>query len=49
MAPVIIDLPQVVNAAGNSAAFAMLERNVNDSRATLGRDPPAPQPERQVG
>src|ERR1700733_1273564 len=34
--PVIIDLPQVVNAAGNNAAFAMLERDVNNSRATLG-------------
>jgi RIO kinase 1 len=35
--PVIIDLPQVVDAAGNNAAFAMLERDVNNIRATLGR------------
>ena len=28
--PVIIDLPQAVNAAGNNAAFAMLERDVNN-------------------
>ncbi len=35
--PVIIDLPQVVNASGNNAAFAMLERDVNNIRATLGR------------
>jgi RIO kinase 1 len=34
--PVIIDLPQVVNAAGNNAAFALLERDVNNLRATLG-------------
>ena len=39
-APVIIDLPQVVNAAGNNAAFAMLERDVNNIRATLGRFAP---------
>jgi RIO kinase 1 len=38
--PVIIDLPQVVNAAGNNAAFAMLERDVNNIRATLGRFAP---------
>jgi RIO kinase 1 len=38
--PVIIDLPQVVNAAGNNAAFAMLERDVNNLRATLGRFAP---------
>ena len=30
--PVIIDLPQVVNAAGNNAARAMLERDVNNLR-----------------
>jgi RIO kinase 1 len=35
--PVIIDLPQVVNAAGNNAALAMLERDVNNLRSTLGR------------
>jgi RIO kinase 1 len=34
--PVIIDLPQVVNAAGNNNAFAMLERDVNNIRNTLG-------------
>lgn len=38
--PVIIDLPQVVNAAGNNGAFAMLERDVNNIRATLGRFAP---------
>jgi RIO kinase 1 len=38
--PVIIDLPQVVNAAGNNAAFAMLERDVNNLRSTLGRFAP---------
>ena len=38
--PVIIDLPQVVNAAGNNAAFAMLERDVNNLRGTLGRFAP---------
>ncbi len=34
--PVIIDLPQAVNAAGNNGAFAMLERDVNNIRGTLG-------------
>lgn len=38
--PVIIDLPQVVNAAGNNGAFAMLERDVNNIRDTLGRFAP---------
>jgi RIO kinase 1 len=38
--PVIIDLPQVVNAAGNNGAFAMLERDVNNIRTTLGRFAP---------
>jgi len=38
--PVIIDLPQVVNAAGNNAAFAMLQRDVNNIRSTLGRFAP---------
>jgi RIO kinase 1 len=38
--PVIIDLPQVVNAAGNNAAFAILERDVNNIRSTLGRFAP---------
>lgn len=38
--PVIIDLPQAVNAAGNNNAFAMLERDVNNLRDTLGRFAP---------
>jgi RIO kinase 1 len=38
--PVIIDLPQVVNAAGNNGAQAMLERDVNNLRGTLGRFAP---------
>ena len=38
--PVIIDLPQAVNAAGNNAAMAMLERDVNNLRTTLGRFAP---------
>jgi len=38
--PVIIDLPQVVNAAGNNGAFAMLERDVNNIRSALGRFAP---------
>jgi RIO kinase 1 len=38
--PVIIDLPQVVNAAGNNGALAMLERDVNNLRSTLGRFAP---------
>jgi RIO kinase 1 len=38
--PVIIDLPQAVNAAGNNQAFAMLERDVNNLRGTLGRFAP---------
>jgi len=37
---VIIDLPQVVNAAGNHGALAMLERDVNNLRGTLGRFAP---------
>ena len=37
---VIIDLPQAVNAAGNNQAFAMLERDVNNIRGTLGRFAP---------
>jgi RIO kinase 1 len=35
--PVIIDLPQAVNAAGNNNAFAMLERDLANIRDTLGR------------
>jgi len=38
--PVIIDLPQAVNAAGNNGALAMLERDVNNIRDTLGRFAP---------
>lgn len=38
--PVIIDLPQAVNAATNNNAFAMLERDVNNMRATFGRTVP---------
>jgi RIO kinase 1 len=38
--PVIIDLPQAVNAAGNNSAFEMLERDVNNIRHTLGRFAP---------
>jgi RIO kinase 1 len=38
--PVIIDLPQVVNAAGNNGALAMLERDVNNIRDSLGRFAP---------
>jgi RIO kinase 1 len=38
--PVIIDLPQAVNAAGNNNAFRMLERDVNNMRETFGRAAP---------
>jgi RIO kinase 1 len=38
--PVIIDLPQAVNASSNNNAFAMLERDVNNMRATFGRAAP---------
>jgi RIO kinase 1 len=38
--PVIIDLPQAVNAAGNNNAFAMLERDVANIRDTLGQFAP---------
>jgi len=38
--PVIIDLPQAVNAAGNNAALQVLERDVNNLRASLGRFAP---------
>ena len=38
--PVIIDLPQAVNAAGNNNAFRMLERDVNNLRETFGRSAP---------
>ncbi|MEQ1802795.1 MAG: PA4780 family RIO1-like protein kinase [Gammaproteobacteria bacterium] len=38
--PVIIDLPQVVSAAGNNNARTMLIRDVNNVSATLGRFAP---------
>lgn len=38
--PVIIDLPQAVNAAGNNNAFAMLLRDVNNITAYCGRIAP---------
>jgi RIO kinase 1 len=38
--PVIIDLPQAVNAAGNNNAVAMLERDVRNVTETLGRFAP---------
>lgn len=38
--PVIIDLPQAVNAAGNNSALAMLERDVRNITDTLGRFAP---------
>lgn len=38
--PVIIDLPQVVSAAGNNNARAMLLRDVHNLRASLGRFAP---------
>lgn len=38
--PVIIDLPQAVDAAGNNNAFAMLERDVSNITETLGRFAP---------
>jgi RIO kinase 1 len=38
--PVIIDLPQAVNASGNNNAFAMLERDVNNITTSLARFAP---------
>ncbi|MCE9681891.1 PA4780 family RIO1-like protein kinase [Halomonas alkalisoli] len=38
--PVIIDLPQAVDAAGNNSAEMMLERDVNNMRAYFGRYAP---------
>ncbi|RYY77122.1 MAG: serine protein kinase RIO [Gammaproteobacteria bacterium] len=38
--PVIIDLPQAVNAAGNNHAFSMLERDVNNMSAYFGQFAP---------
>ena len=38
--PVIIDLPQAVNATGNNSALPMLERDVNNIRSALGKFAP---------
>jgi RIO kinase 1 len=38
--PVIIDLPQAVDAAGNNNAFSMLERDVNNLATYFGRFAP---------
>ena len=38
--PVIIDLPQAVNASGNNNAFRMLERDLGNLRETFGRSAP---------
>lgn len=38
--PVIIDLPQAVNAAGNNSAECMFERDVNNMRRYFGRFAP---------
>lgn len=38
--PVIIDLPQAVDAAGNNNAFRMLERDVNNMRTVFARFAP---------
>jgi RIO kinase 1 len=38
--PVIIDLPQAVNASGNNSALPMLERDINNIRRTLGHFAP---------
>jgi len=38
--PVIIDLPQAVNAAGNNHAFSMLERDVNNMSDYFGQFAP---------
>lgn len=38
--PVIIDLPQAVNASGNNSAKSLLERDVNSIRGTLGEFAP---------
>lgn len=38
--PVIIDLPQAVDAAGNNNAFRMFARDVNNLRTTFGRVAP---------
>lgn len=38
--PVIIDLPQAVDAAGNNNAFRMLMRDINNMRETFGKAAP---------
>jgi RIO kinase 1 len=38
--PVIIDLPQAVNATSNNSALPLFERDVNNIRSTLGRYAP---------
>ncbi len=38
--PVIIDLPQAVDAAGNNNAFRMLARDINNMRETFGKTAP---------
>jgi RIO kinase 1 len=38
--PVIIDLPQAVNASGNNSAQSLLERDVNNIRGTLSQFAP---------
>jgi RIO kinase 1 len=38
--PVIIDLPQAVNASGNNNAFRMLARDINNMRALFARAAP---------
>lgn len=38
--PVVIDLPQAVSAASNNNAFAMLQRDVDNMRASFGRAAP---------
>ncbi|MCB1654287.1 MAG: serine protein kinase RIO, partial [Pseudomonadales bacterium] len=38
--PVIIDLPQAVDAAGNNHAFSMLERDVGNMASYFGRFAP---------
>lgn len=38
--PVIIDLPQAINAAGNNHAFSMLERDIKNLAAYFGRFAP---------
>jgi RIO kinase 1 len=40
LGPVIIDLPQAVNASGNNNAFRMLDRDVRNMRLTFSRGAP---------